>query len=629
MKGGPSITSNTDGGSEPPAPRPPEGLPEEAAAKIDRFPSGPGVYLMKDSRGRIIYIGKAINLRARVRSYFNRSGDSRVMQPFLTSRAADVDCLVTATEAEALLLENNLIKKHRPLFNIRLKDDKAYVCLKVTANETWPRVLIVRRYKNDGALYFGPYSSSSAVRTVLRLIKTIFPLRTCSDGFFASRTRPCIEHEIGRCTAPCVGLITHERYFEDVAEVVLFLRGKNQDLLRRLERKMAEAAESRQYELAARYRDQIRAVGKVFEAQTAEELRSRDADAFAAFRQGELTAIQELLVRDGKVVHSHCHSFKSALSSPEILASFLAQYYLRERYIPAEILCEMDFPDRKVLEESLAARRGRPVAIRVPRRGEKLHLVAMARSNAENAFQVEQSRAERIELLLASLEEKLGLRRPPRSIECFDISNFQGKHAVGAMVRFEEGKPVRERYRKFRIRTVEGADDIRMMREVLDRRLRRGLTAGDLPDLLMVDGGKGQLGVAVALLAELRVEDVGLIALAKERRELGTIERVFRPGSPDPLPLPPDSPESLHLQEIRDEAHRFAVSYHRQLRRRRALATGLEEIEGLGRKRQRALLDRFRTLDGIRDATEPEIAAVVGPKLAERIAGHFRARGEG
>ncbi len=605
-----------------------EVIPERIAEKIGRFPASPGVYLMKDARGRIIYIGKAVNLRVRVRSYFNRGSDSRVMHPFLTRRAADVDCLVTATEAEALLLENNLIKKHRPLFNIRLKDDKAYVCLKVTASETWPRVLIVRRFKNDGAVYFGPYSSSNSVRTVVRLIKTIFPLRTCSDGFFSSRTRPCIEHEIGRCTAPCVGLISREKYREDVSEVVLFLRGKNRDLLRRLEQKMAEAAASRQYELAARYRDQIRAVGKVFEAQKAEELRARDLDAFAIFRQGAMTAIQELLVREGKVVHSRCHSFRSDLPTPDILGSFLAQYYLRDRYIPAEILSEFDFPDRKLLEESLADRRGRSVAITVPRRGEKLQILAMARSNAENAFQIERGQAEKQELIIESLKEKLSLPRAPRSIECFDISNVQGKHAVGAMVRFEEGKPVRDRYRKFRIRTVEGADDFRMMREVLERRLRRGMAAGDLPDLFVVDGGRGQLGVAVALLSELRVDDVGLIALAKERRSRGTIERVFRPGSPDPSPLAPDSPESLHLQEIRDEAHRFAISYHRQLRSRRALATGLEEIAGLGRKRRGALLDRFRTLDGIRRATTGEIASVVGPKLAERIAGHFRGAGQ-
>jgi excinuclease ABC subunit C len=597
--------------------------PAALAGKVERFPAAPGVYLLKDSRGRIIYIGKAVSLRSRVRSYFQRNSDTRIFHQFISERTADVDCIVTASEAEALILENNLIKKHRPTYNVRLKDDKTYVSLKVTVNEDWPRVLMVRRYKDDGALYFGPYSSAGAVREVLRVIKKFFPLRTCTNAFFASRTRPCLEHEIGRCPAPCVDLITRDRYQEAVNEVILFLKGKNRDLVERLQKKMEEAAAGRRYELAARYRDQIRAVEKVFEVQKAQDFRVRDLDAFAGFRQGDFLAIQELVIREGKMVHSHCHSFRSRLPTPEVFGSFLAQLYLADRYVPREIICELDFPDRPMLAASLAARRGRPVAIIVPRRGEKLRLVEMARSNAENAFHLEQSREESVRILLESLGERLGLARPPRSIECFDISNFQGSLAVGAMVRFEEGKPAKDRYRKFRIQTVVGADDFRMMREVLSRRLSRGLAEGDLPDLMMVDGGKGQLGVAQSLFAEMGVEGVGLIALAKERRSRGSFERVFAPGSPHPLPLAQDSPESLHLQRIRDEAHRFAVKYHRELRRRSTLATGLEEIPGIGTKRRRDLIERFHTLEGIRKATPAEIAEVVGTRLAGEVHAHF------
>ncbi len=596
---------------------------KELLEKIERFPSAPGVYLMKDGRSRVIYIGKAINLRNRVRSYFQKNSDSRIFYEFITRRMVDVDCVVTASEAEALILENNFIKKHRPVYNIRLKDDKTYVSLKVTLNEEWPRVLVVRRYKDDGALYFGPYSSASAVREVLRVIKTAFPLRTCSNGFFKARRRPCMEHEIGRCTAPCVDLIPKEHYQDDVQEVILFLKGRNLELLPRLKMKMERAASHRQFELAARYRDQIRAVEKVFQAQKAQELGTRELDAFATFRQGDLVAIQELVVREGKMIHSHCHTFRSGLSTPDILGSFLAQYYLAERYIPPEILCEVDFPDREVLETSLRQRRGRPVSLKVPRRGEQRSLVEMARSNAANTFQVERTRAEQVDLLLKTLEERLGLGRIPRSIECFDISNFQGTLAVGAMVRFEEGKPQKSLYRKFRIQTVPGADDFRMMKEILQRRICRGMEEGDLPDLIVVDGGKGQLNVAGGILEQNGIKNLDVIALAKERRSKGTKERVFTPGRPDPAPLAPDSPESMYLQRIRDEAHRFAVSYHRQLRRRRTLATGLEGIPGIGKSRRRALIDRFRTLERIQTVPMEEIAEVVGLKLAERVYTHF------
>ncbi len=592
----------------------------ELLDKVDRFPTTPGVYIMKDASCRIIYIGKAVNLRSRVKSYFGASTDNRVFYKFLVPRIADVDCIVTESEAEALILENNLIKKHRPVYNIRLKDDKTYVSIKVTTAEEWPRVLVVRRYKRDGNLYFGPYGSASSVREMLRVIKTVFPLRTCSNAFFKGRSRACIEYEIGRCTGPCVGLVSKEKYLEDVNEVVLFLKGRNKELLRILDAKMKGAAENRQYELAARYRDQIRSIERVFETQKAEDWGLGDIDVFATAREAERVVIVEVLVREGRIVSSAAHTFKTSLEAEEIMASFLAQYYLVERYIPQEILCDTDFPEREMLAGWLRDKRGVKVEIHVPERGDKARLVDLARKNAINSFSIERTREEQIDGLLASLQSKLEMDRPPRRIECFDISNFQGSLAVGAMVSFEDGRPVKDRYRKFRIQTVVGADDFRCMREVLERRLKKGVELNDLPDLVLVDGGKGQLGVAIEIVETLGLSGrLSIAGIAKERRSKGTTERIFLPGRKDPIPLPQDSPESLYLQRARDEAHRFAVSYHRELRKKATLRTGLEEIPGIGKKKRTALLDRFGTLKALRQASLADISAVVGEKLAQAV----------
>lgn len=592
----------------------------ELAEKVARFPTSSGVYIMKDASSRIIYIGKAVNLRSRVRSYLSRRTDGRVFYSFLVGKIFDVDCVVTDSEAEALILENNLIKKHRPVYNVRLKDDKSYVSVKVTTTEDWPRVLVTRRYRKDGNLYFGPYGSASSVREMLRVIKTVFPLRTCTNSFFAGRKRACIEYEIGRCTAPCVDYITRAEYQQDVDEVILFLKGKNKELLKSLESKMVNASEARQYELAARYRDQARAIEKVFESQKAQEWGRGDRDIFATVREKDYVAVQEILVREGRIVNSHCHTFRTSLESEEVTASFLAQYYLAERYIPPEILCNLEFSDRPLLESWLREKKGVRVEVKVPRRGDRLRLIEMAQKNCYNSFAVSRTDEEKVRGLLASLQRQLGMDREPRRIECYDISNFQGSLAVGSMVRFEDGQPVKGRYRKYRIQTVVGANDFDCMREILERRFLGGDRQLDLPDLVVIDGGKGQLGVAVALLARVVPSgEVAVIGLAKERRRRGTTERVFVPGRGEPLPLPQESPESLYLQRIRDEAHRFAIRYHRELRKKTTLRTGLEGIPGIGKKRRQALLDRFGTLRNIRKAAEEDIASVVGKELARRV----------
>jgi excinuclease ABC subunit C len=597
--------------------------------KIARFPTTPGVYIMKDRRSQILYIGKAVNLRSRVRSYFGGGSDGRMLTRYLVERVADVACVVTASETEALILENNLIKKHRPLCNIRLRDDKNYVCLKVTLEEEWPRVLITRRYRRDGNLYFGPYGRAHAVREMLRVVKKLFPLRTCSNGFFKGRKRPCLEYDLGRCSAPCVDRIPRQKYLEDVGEVVLFLRGRNTELLEILEKKMLRASEQHRFELAARYRDQIRAIEKVFEVQKAQTVGQGDIDVFAHVREGESIGIQELVVRDDKIVNAHCHTFRNSLETEEILASFLSQYYLEGRYVPRHILCDTDFPDRGILEGWLRDQRGGAVEISVPRRGPRARLIEMARANAVTDFDVARTRSEKLHGTLVALQRALGLAQPPQRIECYDISNFQGHLAVGSMVVFEGGRPEKSLYRKFRVRTVEGADDFRMMREVLTRRFRsREERAGarkpdPLPDLLVVDGGKGQLNVAVEVLRELGIGGIGAIGLAKERRGRGTTERVFVPGRPAPLDLTQDTSESLLLQAIRDEAHRFAVSYHRQLRRKATLATGLEGIAGVGARRREKLLAAFGTVKAIEAAPEDRLAEVVGATAAAAVRRHF------
>ncbi len=614
MSADPGSTQREARADEPPADR------EALLEKVRRFPASPGVYIMRDCRNRTLYVGKAVNLRSRVRSYFAKSSDTRIFYKFLVERIADVDCIVTASEAEALILENNLIKKRRPLFNIRLRDDKNYVCLKVTVTEEWPRVKVTRRYQNDGDVYFGPYGSAGSVREMLRVIKKVFPLRTCTNGFFATRKRPCIEYDIGRCTAPCVDLISREKYMEDVDEVILFLRGQNKKLLDLLDGKMRRASENRQFELAARYRDQIRAIERVFEVQKAQDVAFGEMDVFAHHRQGDAVAVHELVIRDGKIINSHTHSFRSNLESAEIIASFLTQYYLADRFVPPRILCDTDFPERDVLSQWLREKRGSAVEVRVPQRGDRKRLVEMASENARNHFEVARSRTERVHTTLEGLQKRLELSRYPRRIECFDISNFQGRLAVGSMVVFEDGLPERSQYRKFRIKTVSGADDFSMMREVLERRFRDWREAPhDLPDLVVIDGGKGQLGVAYAVFRKLDIDDVGLVSLAKKRRRRGTTERIFIPGRSDPLPMTQDSAESLLIQHIRDEAHRFAIRYHRELRKKAAVRTGLEGIPGVGRKRAEKLLRHFGSVKRLREADLDSIREVVGPKLAEAI----------
>lgn len=614
--------------------------PEAVERKLEAIPRSPGVYLFLDEKGKPIYVGKARSLRARVRSYFGRNEDGRVMFPFIVRSVADIEWVVTANDKEALLLENNLIKQHRPKFNIRLVDDKTYLSIKVSTNEPFPRALLVRRAKKDGALYFGPYSSAAAIRQTLRTIRKFFPLRTCSNAEFKNRTRPCIQYDMGRCGAPCVGLQNEAEYAKVVDQVVLFLKGRNQELVAALKKKMEAEAEALRFESAARLRDQIRWIETSTEKQRIVNLDFRDRDIFGEVREGDAILVEAHFVREGKLVNAHGFTIRSELPTEDVLNSFLRQFYAQERFLPEEIVFPIEPEDRETLEEILSERKGRRVRIIVPERGEKREWVEMARENARLAFRREEERRAASERALEAIRERLGLARRPDVIECFDISTIMGVFAVGSLVCLRQGELDKSRYRKYKIRTVGKQDDFAMMAEVLERRLRAGAKEGNLPNLMLLDGGKAHLAAASRVLARFpEAKDLGLAAIAKSRAEnkrvirgagLLVAERIFVPGREAPIELPEGSPEMLLLQRLRDEAHRFAIGYHRELRRARSFRTGLEEVPGIGPKRRKALLEHFGSLRKLREASVAELAEcpLMTPGQAEAVYSFFH-EGEG
>ncbi len=601
--------------------------------KLELLPPKPGVYLLKNEKGKVLYVGKARSLRERVRQYF-RGGDGRVQIRFLLSHVADLDVLVTTNEKEALILENNLIKQYRPPYNIRLKDDKSYWHVKVTLQDPWPRLFLTRQVVKDGSKYLGPFHSSAAVQETLEVIHKVFPLRTCSDSVFRNRTRPCLEYQMKRCLGPCVLPVDPEEYRRYLRGALLLLEGKNTELLAQLEERMREAAEELRFEEAARLRDQIRAIDQTAQRQKVASPLGGDQDIFGLYREGGFIEVQVLLVRSGKLVGNLAYSFEdNELPDEEVLADLLSQFYQGERFIPDEVLLPVELEDRKAREEYLGEKKGRKVSLTCPQRGDKRRLVQMAEENAHQSFLERQGTAEKRAKRLESLRQALNLRNAPKRIECFDISNIQGTLAVGSMVTFDEGEPDKSRYRRFRIKTITGADDFAMMHEVLSRRYRRALEEKDFPDLLVVDGGKGQLQVAVKVLEELGISGVEVIALAKERTQrepfaekvLHSEERVFLPGRKNPVILRPNSTALFLLQRVRDEAHRFALTYHRELRHRTGLRSLLEQIPGVGEARCRALLRHFGSLRRVREASLEELKQVSGitPSLAETIHHHL------
>lgn len=592
--------------------------------QIQNLPSCPGVYLMKDQAGNVLYVGKAKNLRQRVKSYFSSSADARYSLRFLLPKIHQIETIITDTEKEALLLENNLIKKYRPRYNIIFKDDKTYFSLKFNLQEDFPRLTLVRKIKQDGARYFGPFASSAAVKETIRLMHQLFPLRSCRETEFQHRSRPCLNFQIKKCLGPCCGYINKGQYKEIAEEALLFLEGKNDQLIKILRQKMSQAAEDLRFEEAARLRDQIQAVEKTLEKQKTSLPVPTDQDVFAFYRQGNLWEFQILFFRHGLLIGHKSFSF-SRLNLPEgeVLSAFIQQYYASAASLPHEILLPLPIENEELLAEWLSEKKGEPVKIIIPLKGPKKELVELALKNAQNNFQKRVGEKLNIELILQELQEKLRLPKLPRRIECFDISNLMGTLAVGSMVSFHDGQPDHSRYRHFKIHAPAFPDDYAMMYEILHRRYSKISAPEDKPDLLIVDGGKGHLNVALAVLHELHLRDISAIALAKEKdadsqqQKDKRGDKVYLPNVKDPLLFPAHSAVLHYLQKIRDEAHRFAINYHKKLRGKKGLQTILDEIPGIGKVKKKALLTAFESLPKIREATVENLAQIKPLTLAD------------
>ena len=599
------------------------------AEKLANLPSRPGVYLMRDKAGKVIYVGKAKDLHSRIRAYFN-SADERSQVQFLVKRIEDIETLVTTSDKEALILENNLIKQYKPRYNIRLKDDKSYLSIKVTTAHPWPRIFATRKIVKDGSRYFGPFSSAVAARETIDIIEKHFLLRNCTDHNFRNRSRPCLQYQIKRCMAPCVLPVPEDVYREQVREAMLFIDGKRQELVAELRQRMQEKSEALEYEAAARIRDQIHAVEKTLEKQRMVAHWGADQDIFGLYREGGFIEVQVLLVRQGKLTDNISYSLEDLeFPDEEIVASVLTQFYQGPRFVPDEILVPVELEDRVARAEYLSERKDKKIEIICPQRGDKRHLLQMAEENAKQSFGERHDQEKAREKMLRELQQNLHLKRYPQRIECFDISTIHGAHAVGSMVTFINGEPDKRFYRHFRIRTIDassGGDDFGMMLEMLKRRFARGKEDADLPDLIVVDGGKGQLAMALTAMAELGIEEVDAVGLAKMRVQAAarsaeierSEERVFLPGQSNPVILRHNSNALFLLQRVRDEAHRFAITYHRKLRSRQTLYSALDRIPGVGGARKRALLRAFGSVKRIEAATLEELLQV--PLMNERIA---------
>ncbi len=622
-------------------------------AKLESLPKSPGCYLFKDKAGSVVYIGKAKSLRSRVHSYFQESGsDSRYFIPILRRIVLDLETVVTGSEKEAAVLENELIKQHQPRFNVKLRDDKDFLCLRLDTNKAWPRIETVRRPSPDGARYFGPYHSATSARRTLHLVNKHFQLRTCSDAELASRRRPCLQYQIKRCPAPCVIDIDKAWYGEQVRSVALFLEGRHDELSGELTQRMQGASRAMEFELAAIYRDQLRAVEAVREGQRVVAMKDVDQDVIGLYREGSLVEILVLEVRSGRVNDTASFSLRGVeLPDDEVLAGFLNQYYAGQEslatLIPDEILVSL-LPDGALgVAEWLGELRGKKVLLFVPQRGPKVDLLAMATENAAHAFREKQRSSDDIESRLEELRSRLRLPSLPHRIECCDISHLGGGDTVGSIVSLLDGQLDKKHYRSFHVKTVADGDDYAAMYEVLGRRFRRGRTARleataveealasdpesepepgeksavkpgqewDLPDLFVVDGGRGQLGVALQAARDLGLHDLPIVGLAKERETVTgekMVDRVYLPGQKNGIPLRSTSSALFFLARARDEAHRFANHMRKKLGKARRLRSDIDDVPGIGAEVKKALLRELGSMVGIREATDEKILAVTG-----------------
>lgn len=595
--------------------------------QVETLPRKPGVYLMRNASGSVIYVGKAIDLRSRVRSYFQPSAWEHGKVRAIVSEIADLEFIVTDSELEALILEANLIKQHRPRYNVRLKDDKRYPYIKIAWADPFPQVFITRRMEQDGGRYFGPYTSSSAVHQTLDLLRKSFPYLTCNREITGEDERACLYHDIKLCLGPCVGAVTQEEYRTMIRGLARFLEGRGEKVLIDLEQRMQAAAGELAFERAALLRDQLQSARQIVERQKIVSSASTDQDVIAFAREENDACVQVFFIRGGKLLGREYFVLEGTQDEEErdIMAAFLKQFYEEAAYIPPEVLLPERVEESLIIEQWLRRKRGAKVTLRVPRRGQKRELVAMAAENAAEtlaALRAQwQADAHKQEQAISELEEALDLPRAPVRIECYDISTTQGTEVVGSMVVFVHAVPRKSAYRRFNVRSVQGQDDYASMREVLRRRFRRWQAAtsdkslgqrdikgwAKLPDLLIVDGGKGQLSVAVEVLKEFDLfEQVPVAGLAKQREE------IFLPGRPKPILLPYRSQGLFLVQRARDEAHRFAITHHRKRRRRAGVASQLDSIPGVGPARRKALLKAFGSLKSIRAASVEQLAAVPG-----------------
>ena len=592
-------------------------------------PERPGVYLMKNAGGAVIYVGKAAVLRNRLRSYFGAPAGLDRKTRRMVSELADFEYIVTDTEAEALILENTLIKRHRPYFNVRLKDDKTYPYLKVDLAEEFPRVYITRGAHDDGARYFGPFASAGSVRQSMDLVKKLFPYRSCTKRITGTDPRPCLEYYIHRCVGPCAGLASRDEYEEVIKQVILFLEGNTEAVTSQLRDKMEEASEALEFERAAALRDQMGAIQKFEEERTVkvDSGRQTDLDAIAVSMASNETWVEVFFVRRGKLI-GRDHFFMEGPQDDEpgqVIAQFVQQFYANALEVPPLVLVQHDPPaeDVDVLQQFLRNKRGGAVRIYRPQRGENRKLMQVVADNAAEGLAQHRvkwlNRSDAIQGALAELEEDLSLPAAPRRMECYDISHIQGSNLVGSMVVFDDGKPRTRDYRRFKIKAVDGVDDYASMKEMLTRRFKRLSQAianpdpdgkvdtwGVMPDLVIIDGGKGHLSAAREVMLHLGLEQIPLCSLAKENEE------IFVPHTPEPIMLPRDSQALYLMQRIRDEAHRFAISFHRNLRSKSSLKSPIDMVTGIGPKRKRMLLRRFGSLQGIKEASVEDIAAVPG-----------------
>lgn len=594
-------------------------------SKIKGFPRSPGVYVMKDSWGTVLYVGKANNLRDRVSQYFAPSGDTRPMIPHLVAKVVEVETIVVSSEKEALLLENNLIKKYKPRYNVLLKDDKTFIALKVNTKHEWPMVSIVRyrgKPKADG-VYFGPYTSAYAARETLDLLQRLFPLRECSDQEIVRRSRPCILYDMKRCIAPCVGKCTRDEYDWHLKRLLKFLKGQSQDVLKDMEVEMEKASDALEYEKASEILKKIQSIRRTIEKQHVDQPLGVDTDALGIFREGGEVVLAKMTYRMGKLTGvKHYHFSDVVQDDRSLLTSFLLQHYTSEPQLPHEILLPIPNPDKEELSELLSTDRSRKVAVLVPHRGHKKSVAEMAISNAKAAFHREKDEDAILEKTLLEMQEKLKLNHYPRKIDCIDNSNLSASEPVSAVVVFSDGKKDTQHYRKYKIKAAKPGDDYGAMYEVLTRRYSKMKEENSLPDLLIVDGGKGQLNVALRVFKDLNIISIDVISLVKEkgRHDKGqTAEKVFLPEVKDPISFGRTSSVLFLLQKIRDEAHRFVITFQRTSRSKKRLSSVLDNIPGIGDAKRKSLLKTLGSLKRIKEASIEELQIV--PKISKKDAG--------